>query len=134
MLIPKSFPQVLIFSGTNSPAFLPIVAIFVVFQLFTRRFLKHEVLRISVGLIYTYIGLVLFLTGANVGFMPAGKLIGARIAESDASFMLIPIGALMGYFVVSAEPAVHSLKRQVSEIIKSAISQKFRCNLRWYLL
>ncbi len=105
-------------------AFLPIVAMFVIFQIFSRRFLKHEVLRVSVGLIYTYIGLVLFLTGANVGFMPAGKLLGAEIAESSLKYLLVPIGLVIGYFVVSAEPAVHSLKKQVSEITNGAISQK----------
>ena len=78
----------------------------------------------SFGFVYTYIGLVLFLTGANVGFMPAGRLIGAEIASSSFSYLLVPIGMLMGYFVVAAEPAVHSLKRQVNEITKGAISQK----------
>ncbi len=105
-------------------ALLPIVAMLGVFQFFTRRFNTHQIIKMLVGFIYTYIGLVFFLTGANVGFMPAGKLIGARIAESDASFMLIPIGALMGYFVVSAEPAVHSLKKQVEEITNGSVSQK----------
>lgn len=105
-------------------AFVPIVFLFIVFQLITRRYHIHSILKMSVGFVYTYIGLVLFLTGANVGFMPAGRLIGAKIAGSDFSFLLVPIGMLMGYFVVSAEPAVHSLKRQVSEITKGAISQK----------
>ena len=68
--------------------------------------------------------MVLFLTGANVGFMPAGKLIGAQIAAGDHAYMLIPIGMLMGYFVVSAEPAVHSLKKQVEEVTNGAISQR----------
>ncbi len=105
-------------------AFVPIVVLFVLYQLITRRFHMHNVLKMSVGFLYTYIGLVLFLTGANVGFMPAGRLIGAKISASSFSGMLIPIGMLMGYFVVSAEPAVHSLKRQVSEITNGAISQK----------
>ncbi len=105
-------------------AFVPIVLLFVVFQLITRRFHIHNILKMSVGFIYTYIGLVLFLTGANVGFMPAGRLIGGKIAESAFQNMLIPIGMVMGYFVVSAEPAVHSLKRQVSEITNGAIPQR----------
>lgn len=105
-------------------AFLPIVAVFVVFQLISRRFHKHQIAKICVGFIYTYIGLVLFLTGANVGFMPAGKLIGSTIADSSYKYMLIPIGIIMGYFVVSAEPAVHSLKKQVVEVTNGAISQK----------
>ncbi len=105
-------------------AFVPIVLLFVVFQIFTRRFHMHNVIKMSVGFLYTYIGLVLFLTGANVGFMPTGRLIGTKIAQNSFSAMLVPIGMLMGYFVVSAEPAVHSLKRQVSEITNGAISQK----------
>ncbi len=105
-------------------AFIPIVVLFVIYQAVTKRFHTHSVLKMSVGFIYTYLGLVLFLTGANVGFMPAGRLIGAHIAEGEFRPLLIPIGMFMGYFVVSAEPAVHSLKRQVSEITKGAISQK----------
>lgn len=105
-------------------AFLPIVAVFVVFQLISRRFHKHQIAKICVGFIYTYMGLVLFLTGANVGFMPAGKLIGSTIADSDYKYLLIPIGIIMGYFVVMAEPAVHSLKKQVVEVTNGKISQK----------
>ena len=102
----------------------PIVLLFVVFQLITRRYHIHNMIKMTFGFIYTYIGLVFFLTGANVGFMPAGRLIGAEIAKGSYKFLLIPIGMLMGFFVVAAEPAVHSLKRQVNEITNGAISQK----------
>ncbi len=105
-------------------AFIPIVLLFIVFQLITRRYHIHNILKMSFGFVYTYIGLVLFLTGANVGFMPAGRLIGAALASADLKYLLIPVGMLMGYFVVAAEPAVHSLKRQVNEITNGAISQK----------
>jgi hypothetical protein len=105
-------------------AFLPIVGVLIVFQLISRRFHRHQLLKMSVGLVYTYLGLVLFLTGANVGFMPAGRLIGAEIAGSDMKYLLIPIGMVMGYFVVSAEPAVHTLKKQVAEVTNGAIGEK----------
>lgn len=105
-------------------AFIPIVVMFLIFQLITRRYHIHSILKMSFGFIYTYIGLVCFLTGANVGFMPAGRLIGAELAGGSYQFLLIPVGMLMGYFVVSAEPAVHSLKRQVNEITNGAISQR----------
>lgn len=104
-------------------ALFPIVVVFILFQLISRRFHRHQIAKILVGLVYTYMGLVLFLVGANVGFMPAGRLIGATIAESKSSYMLIPIGMLMGYFVVSAEPAVHSLKKQVTEVTNGAITE-----------
>ena len=105
-------------------AFLPIVGIFVVYQLVFRRFNRLQVIRICIGFTYTYLGLVLFLTGANVGFMPAGQLIGEVIASSSFKLALVPIGMILGYFVVSAEPAVHSLKKQVAEVTNGAISQR----------
>lgn len=104
-------------------ALLPILMVMVVFQLCTKKFSKYQLAKMGTGFLYTYIGLVLFLTGANVGFMPAGRLIGSVLAEGN-KFLLIPVGALMGYFVVSAEPAVHSLKKQVEEVTNGAISQK----------
>lgn len=115
--IPAYFKEVLV-------AFLPIVSMLVGYQLIFRRFRKHQLAKMCVGLAYTFVGLVLFLTGANVGFMPAGRLLGGQIASGRNAFWLIPVGMLMGYFVVSAEPAVHSLKRQVEEITNGAISQK----------
>ena len=105
-------------------AFLPIVGVFLLYQVIFRRFHRSQILRMSVGFGYTYFGLVLFLCGANVGFMPVGKFIGSGIVEMSDKWLLIPIGALMGYFVVSAEPAVHSLKTQVEEITNGAISKK----------
>lgn len=105
-------------------ALLPIVGVFVVFQLITKRYNFHQIAKICVGLIYTYIGLVFFLTGANVGFMPAGKLISASIAGGELKYLLVPIGMVIGYFVVAAEPAVHSLKKQVMEVTNGKITQE----------
>lgn len=103
-------------------AVLPIAAMFVLFQAATRRFRKRQIIKITGGLIYTYIGLVLFLTGVNVGFMPTGQFLGAAIGGSEKNFILIPVGMLMGYFIVAAEPAVHVLNKQVEEVSSGAIS------------
>jgi hypothetical protein len=101
-----------------------IVCCFVVFQLATRRFKRHQVERIAVGFLYTITGLVLFLTGVNVGFFPVGQLLGFQLAASSFKWILIPLGALIGYFIVAAEPAVHVLNKQVEEISSGAITQK----------
>ena len=74
--------------------------------------------------LYTYIGLVLFLTGANVGFMPAGHYLGQQLASYKYSAVIIPVAMVMGYFIVRAEPAVYVLNRQVEEITDGAISAK----------
>ena len=67
---------------------------------------------------------MLFLTGANVGFMPAGKAIGASLGGTGHLWLVIPIGAVIGYFIVAAEPAVHVLKKQVEDITAGAIPQR----------
>lgn len=105
-------------------ALFPIVIFFLVFQLAVLKLQKGQVIRIVVGIIYTYVGLVLFLTGVNVGFMPVGQLLGEIIASSKFKWLMIPIGMLTGYFIVLAEPAVHVLTKQVVEITSGAIPKK----------
>ena len=101
---------------------LPIVLMFGVFQLVALKLDHRSLGRIGVGLLYTYIGLVLFLTGANVGFMPAGNYLGQVLAGRSFRWVLVPIGMLIGYFIVKAEPAVYVLNKQVEEITDGAIS------------
>ena len=105
-------------------AVLPIAAMFLLLQLITIRYKKRQVLKISGGIIYTYLGLVIFLTGVNIGFMPTGQYLGASIGEGSRSFLLIPIGMLMGFFIVKAEPAVHGLTKQVEEVSNGSITSR----------
>lgn len=104
-------------------ALLPIGVIFILFQILTRKFSSHALKKIIFGLIYTYVGLVLFLCAANVGFMSAGTLIGASLASSNQA-LLVVIGAVIGYFIVKAEPAVIVLTHQVEDISNGAIKAK----------
>lgn len=99
----------------------PIALFFLVFQVVSLRLDKRRLIKIAIGFAYTYLGLVLFLTGVNVGFMPAGNYLGQMIARLDFNWILIPIGMLIGYFIVAAEPAVHVLNKQVEEITSGAI-------------
>lgn len=103
---------------------LPIFLFFMVFQLLVIKLSKRTLIKILVGLVYTYVGLVLFLTGANVGFMPAGNYLGQVLARGSHPGVLIPVAMLMGYYIVKAEPAVYVLNRQVEEITDGAISAK----------
>jgi len=103
---------------------LPIILFFAAAQLLVLKLDRRQILRMGVGIIYTYIGLVLFLTGANVGFMPAGNYLGRTLAQFDYPWIIIPIAMLMGYFIVRAEPAVYVLNKQVEEITDGAISAK----------
>lgn len=102
----------------------PIVFFFVIFQLLSQDMKKRPLIKIGVGIVYTYAGLVLFLTGANIGFMPAGNYLGQTMAGLPYRFIIVPIGMLIGYFIVLAEPAVFVLTKQVEEITSGAISAK----------
>lgn len=103
---------------------LPIIIFFCLFQLLSGDINKRALTKIGIGLIYTYIGLVLFLTGVNVGFMPAGNYLGQTIAGLPYAWIIVPIGMIIGYFIVMAEPAVFVLTKQVEELTSGAISAK----------
>lgn len=102
-------------------AIAPVIVFFLLFQLITRSIRKRQLVRIFVGFLYTFIGLVFFLTGANVGFMPVGTEIGKTLASKWGGWLLIPVGMLLGYFIVAAEPAVHVLNKQVERLSAGAI-------------
>lgn len=103
---------------------LPIAVFFLIFQVVLLRLERKPLLRIIHGIVCTFIGLVLFLTGANVGFIPAGFDLGAILATMPPPLnsVIIPIGMLIGYFIVKAEPAVYVLMKQVEDITSGAIS------------
>ena len=104
---------------------LPVVGVFVLFQLMTRHYRRRQVLRISVGLLYTLIGLILFLTGVNIGFAPVGNLLGSGLAgDGWMKWLLIPIGIAIGYYIVKAEPAVQVLNEQVEDLTGGTISRQ----------
>ena len=105
-------------------ALLPIFIFFLIFQVVSLKLRKLPFLRILIGILYTYFGLVLFLTGVNVGFSPLGYALGAALAEGWKVYLLAPLAMLMGWFIINAEPAVHTLNKQVEELSAGAISAK----------
>ena len=105
-------------------ALLPIVVFFLIFQVISLKLRKLPFMRIVIGILYTYLGLVLFLTGVNVGFSPLGYALGAALADGWKVYLLAPLAMLMGWFIINAEPAVHTLNKQVEELSAGAISAK----------
>ena len=103
---------------------LPIFVFFEIFQLAVMKLHRDTHIKICIGLVYTYVGLVLFLTGANVGFIPAGNYLGKVLGSISYKWIIIPVGMLMGFFIVRAEPAVYVLMRQVEELTDGNISGK----------
>ena len=105
-------------------ALAPILIFFLIMQFSMLKLPLHEMTRIGVGSLYTFIGLVLFLTGANVGFMPVGSLLGNALAQMSVKWLIVPIAMVIGYFIVAAEPAVHVLARQVADATDGSIRPK----------
>lgn len=102
----------------------PIFVFFLIYQRIFAPMKRDALVTITVGVLYTYVGLVLFLTGVNVGFMPIGTYIGNVIGGTSYAWLAVPVGMLIGYYIVSAEPAVHVLTKQVEEITSGAIPRK----------
>ena len=105
-------------------ALSPIIVFTVLFQLFTRSYTKRQIIRMAIGFLYTLVGLAVFLTGANVGFLPTGGAIGSSLAGIWGGIPLIPISMLLGFFIVKAEPSVYVLNKLVEEMSAGAISGK----------
>jgi hypothetical protein len=105
-------------------AVAPLFVVFALFQIFALKLPKAQLIRIGVGLLYTFLGLTIFLTGVGIGFLPAGTFIGEFVGALPYNWILIPLGVIMGYFIVLAEPAVHVLVEQVEDLTGGAIKGK----------
>lgn len=100
-----------------------IVVFFVILQCTILKLPKQKLVQIAIGIVFTYVGLVVFLTSVTVGFMPIGFKLGVEIA-SYSKPLLIVFAFVIGYVVVLAEPAVHVLNKQVEEITNGAVSKR----------
>ena len=100
-----------------------IVAFFLICQVIFLRLPKRRLLKIALGVVFTYIGLVMFLTGVNVGFMPIGYQLGFALADGN-KVLLTVFGLVMGVLVVLAEPAIHVLNTQVEEVTGGLVTKK----------
>ena len=100
-----------------------IVFFFALCQIFFLKLRKRYLLKIGVGVFFTYVGLVLFLTGVNVGFMPIGYKMGMELSQLSP-WVLVLIGLTMGILVVLAEPAIHVLNAQVEDITGGYVTKR----------
>jgi hypothetical protein len=110
--------------GEVALALAPVLVFFLIFQLIAFHMKRKPFMKILIGIFYTFLGLILFLTGVNVGFMPAGLYLGETLGALSYNWIVIPIAMLIGYFIVTAEPAVHVLNKQVEDISSGAIPEK----------
>jgi len=103
---------------------VPIIALFIIFGFVTHDIKKKQRKQTITGVILTLIGLTIFFAGVNFGFLPIGYEMGSQLASTSYPYILIPIGMIMGYFTVLAEPALQVLTEQIEELTGGSISRK----------
>ena len=100
-----------------------IVVFFFILQFSVLKLPKRKIIQIIIGIVYTFLGLVLFLGAATVGFMPIGFEIGSQVASYNSGIM-IALGFVFGAVVVLAGPAVHVLNKQVEDVTDGAVKKR----------
>ena len=100
-----------------------IILSFMILQLTVLKLPRKKLIQIFVGIVYTFLGLVIFLASVSVGFMPIGFRLGSEMAQNNALYVII-FGFIIGMVVVLAEPAVHVLTKQVEEITGGSVSKR----------
>lgn len=105
-------------------AFLPLLVIFLVFQLLYLKLPREMLIQICSGMFLAFVGLALFLQGVQVGFLPTGGSMGEHLGKLSYNWIIIPIGLLLGLVVTIAEPAVRILNYQVEKVSGGYVSQR----------
>ena len=100
-----------------------VVGFFFIINFIFLKLPKKKLFQIGVGTLFTYVGLIIFLTSVHIGFMPVGFKMGQELAKTSPLAVSI-IGFVLGLVVVLAEPAVHVLNKQVEEITNGTVSKK----------
>lgn len=98
-----------------------IVAFFAILQFTILKLPKQKIIQIIIGIVYTFVGLIIFLTAVKVGFLPIGYKIGQQLADNEA--LLVIFGFVLGLVVVLAEPAIHVLNKQVEDITGGGVKK-----------
>lgn len=104
-------------------ALLPIVLVFLVFQKISLKLSKTTFRKIIFGVLFTFIGLVLFLLGVNAGFMEVGSIVGYKLASYDNKTYIVLVGFVLGLVTILAEPAVHVLTYQIEDVTSGYVKK-----------
>ncbi len=102
-------------------ATLPLVAVFLVFQLLMLRLPRRYVVNILTGTALASLGLLLFLQGVTTAFLPFGRVVGEALGTLHSKWLLVPLGFILGFLTTWGEPSVRVLADQVEEASNGSI-------------
>ncbi len=108
-------------AGEVAIALAPIVAIFLIFQFVSFKLSKTAVRKILFGILFAFVGLILFLAGVGAGFMEVGIVVGYKLASMETHAFVVIVGFLLGMVTILAEPAVHVLTHQIEEVTSGSV-------------
>lgn len=118
----KGYTQVL---QESALALVPLLVIFFIYQLISRRLKRRNFVRILKGVLISYVGLTLFLQGVNIGYLRAGEALGANLAALPThNWLLIPVGFILGFTVTMAEPSVYVLVQEIERVTGGSLPRR----------
>lgn len=104
-------------------ALSPILIIFLIFQRIKFKLSKRLVRKILFGMLFSFIGLVIFLVGVNAGFMDVGTVVGHSIASLENKSYIVIVGFILGFVTILAEPAVYVLTHQIEDVTSGYVKR-----------
>lgn len=108
----------------TAKGFAPLLLAILVLQFTLLKFPKIRFKNICLGLIYSFAGIVLFLSGVEYGFSEVGVKIGQTLSENYPFYVLLAVSLIFGAIVVLAEPAVWVLTSQIENVSAGRIRKK----------
>lgn len=103
---------------------VPLGLLFTVFQVFCLKLPRSFVRRVVIGVVWTFVGLSLFLQGVNIAFVPLGRALGTELGTLSAPELVLPVGFVLGLLVVLAEPSARVLSGEVEKASAGYIRER----------
>lgn len=113
-----------VIAGEVIVALFPIIVIFLIFQKFSLKLSRLTIRKILFGLLFTFVGLVMFLLGVNAGFIQVGNIVGYKLASIDNHMYVILLGFILGMVTILAEPTVSVLTHQIEDVTSGYVKRK----------
>lgn len=104
-------------------AIIPITALVSILQITVGKIPIEYFLNFIGASVMVFIGLVLFLVGVKVGFLPIGEMIGSAVVSKGNLWIVLSVGFILGFVVTIAEPDVQVLAMQVDTVSAGKISK-----------
>lgn len=105
-------------------ALIPLAVLFLIFQFLYLKLPIKRLIVIFKGMVMTFLGLSFFLQGVFIGFLPFGEKMGVVLGSLSFNWILIPVGFVLGFTAVFAEPAVKVLIYEVDKVSGGYIPEK----------